>query len=412
MEVTLEERQAVVSRVLASATFERSRQLKALLQFVCDRALRDEPEAFDDVDIARALLGAEAVDPSAGSLVRAQASLLRKKLESYFRSEGTQEAIVLELARGSYQPTFRVRTADEGAAATIPSRPRARRAAPVLVALACAFALGRLWPHGSSSAPPSAHPDLDRLWRQMFGNGRPTELLVSDAGVTQFQDLLGRQLALGEYERERMDALLDEHIRDPNDRRLARKALEQRQTAMSDLALANRVQSLQAAQGLAAFVLLAREGKPTDFESHNVILSGPRRANPWIELFEPRLNFRSEFDETIPTDKRSSLVNVHPQPGEQARYAVNWGVRGFCRVAYLPGLDGRGSVLIVSGTDLSSTGAGAEFITSEAGVHLLRRHLGLGEDRPVPYFEVLLSAPLVVSSSAAPEWVAHRVIAP
>jgi hypothetical protein len=67
--------------------------------------------------------------------------------------------------------------------------------------------------------------------------------------------------------------------------------------------------------------------------------------------------------------------------GEEPRYVVKWDSLGYCRVAYLPNLDATGSILIISGTDLSSSDAGAEFITSERWVRHLRSALAVPDSK-------------------------------
>src|SRR5204863_7993096 len=131
--------------------------------------------------------------------------------------------------------------------------------------------------------------------------------------------------------------------------------------------------------------------------------------NPWVDLFEPRLNFQSRFDERT---RRSSFENKTPQPGERAAYSVEWGMRGFCRVAYLPGRDAQGTALLLSGTDMTSTEIGTDFITSERWIRELRRRLALAEDAPMPFFEVLLGSTVVVNRTSDPELIAVRTLTP
>jgi hypothetical protein len=47
-------------------------------------------------------------------------------------------------------------------------------------------------------------------------------------------------------------------------------------------------------------------------------------------------------------------------------------------------------VLLISGTDVVSTEAGARFVTSEDSVRQLRQKLALRPGEPFPHFEVLL----------------------
>jgi len=227
--------------------------------------------------------------------------------------------------------------------------------------------------------------------------------------LTQLEDLIGEPIGLADYSRERLAAHVQQRLTTHETRRLASRDIDRRHTTMADVGLAGRVLQLQWELGLSADVRSARDATADLFRSRNVILSGPTRANPWVELFEPRLNFETRFDTAT---RRASVTSRAPRPGEESSYHAEWGVRGYCRVAYLPGSGGTGSVLLVSATDMTSTEAGGDFITSEHYVRELLTRLQVVEDRPIPFFEVLLRSTLVINSASAPELVAYRVVAP
>jgi hypothetical protein len=406
-------RWALVERVAKSSAFSRTRQMRRLLLYVCRRALHDGVTTINDAEIAAAVLRDRPFDGHASGLVRGQVSLVRKRLRQHFAAEGRDEAVVIELARGRYVPTFRARAArddDEGAARSIPAppSPRLRRWSALAFGAAAALTLIAAGLRASGPSPSAPSSEVARLWRQMFDNGRSTTVVLADANLTLFQDILGRPLALADYRRERMNELMDERVPAREWHRLAGRSLEQRHTAMGDVAVASRALALHAELGLRAEVIFARDVTVRQLTSRNVILSGPRRANPWLELYESRLNFQSRFDEAT---KIASFENRDPRPGERLHYDVQWSVRGFCRVAYLPGSDIAASLLMVSGTDMTSTEAGAVFISSESGIRALRRRLRLSADQPFPYFEILLDSALVLGTTAStPALVAHRVI--
>ena len=124
-------------------------------------------------------------------------------------------------------------------------------------------------------------------------------------------------------------------------------------------------------------------------------------------MFEDRLNFRSHFNEEGP---EAYFENQAPLPGEERRYTATWNTLGYCRVVYRPNdTDASKSVLIISGTEMGSSEAGAEFVTTERWIRQLRTVLGLREKQAFPYFEVLLRTHLVISAAPTFEIVAYRV---
>jgi hypothetical protein len=395
-----------VQRVVGSETLSRSRRLRDLLLFIGRAAVEAPATRIGENEIATVFGRPDAADHRTGDLVRAHARHLREKLARYNTGEGANDPMVMELPAGTFVPVFRERLPEERRPPDSAGRPWVFLIGALIAAIVCAWLavenhdLRRRLARGR---PPAA---VERVWREMFDNGLATHLVLADANVTLIQDLLGFQVPVAEYDRGRLNSLVAEHVAGSERRILAGRMLYQRQIPLADLAVAQQVLLLHTTQGLSVDVLFARDATPATFTGSNAILSGPRRANPWIELFEPQLNFQSRFDEST---KVGWFENIAPRPGEQARYAVVHGVRGFCRVAYLPGLDRTGNRLLLTGTDMASTEVAAEFIASERWIRELRRRFGLSEEAPLPRFEVLLGAALVTSTSVEPEWIAHRV---
>ena len=99
-----------VERMLKTARFADAPSLSRFLAYVVDRTLdgrRDEIKEY--------VLGVEvfdrgdAFDPKIDTIVRVQARRLRAKLAAYYDTEGRDDAVVIELARGRYVPEFRRR---------------------------------------------------------------------------------------------------------------------------------------------------------------------------------------------------------------------------------------------------------------------------------------------------------------
>jgi hypothetical protein len=152
-------------------------------------------------------------------------------------------------------------------------------------------------------------------------------------------------------------------------------------------------------------LLSARDFSSSLISSQNTILMGSLRSNPWIGLFENRMNFQTVYQET-PAAVR--FVNRSPMPGEQAEYPAEWRRTGYGRVAYLQNPKRTGNVLVFSGSDVISTEAGARFVTSEDFIRQLRQKLGLRQGESMPYFEVLLKTQVVNDSISWFEMVAYR----
>ncbi len=399
----------LVQRVAASTGFQRSQRLRDFLLFACERVLSHPGTLIREPEVRVEVFGRSAeMDTAGDTLVRVQASHLRKRLVHYFSSEGAGEPLIIELPRGTYTPVFRERRAAPRAETAMVGpgpRRRLRSAAGILLAAVVAASGWLFWSGRGVDRGFAERPAVHRLWHQMFG-AEPLYLVLSDSNLTLFQDLLHHQLSLVEYQRQTFPSQTLERIKDEPSRMVADRLMNRDFTSIADATLVQRVASLAALEGRAVDVVLARRADPEHVRSRNVILSGSRRANPWLELFEGRLNFQSRFDEG---QRRCYFQNVAPLPGEAQIYAVSWNEVGYCRIAYLPNLGGAGRVLILSGTDLNSTDAAAEFVTSERWVRHLRSKLG-ADKGPLPYFEILLKTRLLLGTAASFEMIAHRLV--
>ena len=240
----------------------------------------------------------------------------------------------------------------------------------------------------------------------MFGSAS-VPLVVSDSNLALLQDAAHYQLSLAEYQRrdfKEAEARLPEGHR-PWGWRLMNRDY----TSIADTSVVRRAATINAVQGRGMEVVLARHANPAQFQSQNLILCGPRRVNPWVELFEPRLNFRSRF---VEGERRASFENAAPQGDEAAEYVVKWSEIGYGRVAYLPNLQRSGSVLLISGMDMASTEAGIDLVTSEGRVKELLARLGVRGGARVPHFEVLLRTKPMQGGTWEGTIVAHRILTP
>jgi hypothetical protein len=105
-----EECRALVSRILASAEFQRAARLRDFLGYVVDRKLAGAPEEVTEVLIGHRVFGRPAsYNPGDDSIVRTEARTLRQRLERYFAGDGAAESFILEIPRGGYLPVFHPR---------------------------------------------------------------------------------------------------------------------------------------------------------------------------------------------------------------------------------------------------------------------------------------------------------------
>ena len=100
---------AALSRARGSRPFVRSPQLQRLLTFLVDETLAGRGERLKEYVIGLEVFARPAAyDPRDDSLVRVEVRRLRAALAGYYSAEGRGDAVVIELHKGSYVPSFRL----------------------------------------------------------------------------------------------------------------------------------------------------------------------------------------------------------------------------------------------------------------------------------------------------------------
>jgi serine/threonine-protein kinase len=132
---------AQLDKVLASEAFQGATRSTTLLAFVVAEAVHGRVDRLKEYTLGAEGLGrGEDFDPRTDPIVRAEASRLRARLERYYAVEGRDDAVVIELPKGSYVPRFSPRPSPAPAIAASPTPsssrgPFARRRRPGSVAI-------------------------------------------------------------------------------------------------------------------------------------------------------------------------------------------------------------------------------------------------------------------------------------
>lgn len=403
---------ALLDRVAASPDLRRSPRLRQLFVYLCDKSLTDPGAPLSEEQIGVEVFGRRrGYDTGTDTLVRVQVSQLRKKIEHYFLSEGAAEPVIIELPKRSYTPVFRPRghaPPEDERLARVKSSPRwltISLALAVLLSVCLAAALLLL---DRPSLTPSRTPFRDHFWSQLFRGGRQTQVVASDANVMTLADFLGRPVTPAEYVGSGYPAgLIDAHVPDPAVRRILKGIASNYVANMPDLRVTNQLSLIAAASGGRLNIVYARDFRYQPQTPDNLIFLSHKKANPWVALFEERMNFRYAWDFE---KSQASIVNLAPKPGEEPKYSVDWGVQTYAVIAHLRKPVGEGTILLLEGADTGAVEAGCNLLTDETRIKSLYDRLGISRTAPIPDFEILLRAKLLRSFVRDYEMVAHRII--
>jgi len=159
-----------LSALLRSQSFAQAPSLSRLLSHIVERTLDGRSADLKEYSLGVDVFDrGEAFDPRVDTIVRAQARRLRTKLREYYDGEGRDAAVVIDLVKGHYVPSFALR---RPAAASAPSGP-SRRARTIAYAAAGAIVLIAL----AMAAP-----------RLIYGAHRPITVPSEYVQITDFAD--------------------------------------------------------------------------------------------------------------------------------------------------------------------------------------------------------------------------------
>jgi hypothetical protein len=403
-------RWSLVERICASPHLQRSVKLRELLRYLCRRAWDEGAVEIREQEIGVAVFGrAPNYDSTQETIVRVQASQLRKRLESYFAADGREETQILEIGKGSYVPNLRhVGEAEQRAIApTVPNSPAVPILAGLCVALAaaCTWLVFRTGP--APSQAPRAGPTVQRFWSAFTRNGLDTYVVVADSAFAATQDAIGRRIGLDEYVRRSYLKEFDSPELPERFRTLLHYLAARRFTSLADVMMVRRLVQYRLLDGARSSVVFPRDHNSRAFYTANHILIGSETSTPWGALFADSMDF--ELTEML-GDGPVAVVNQRPAAGEPSRFENPArgprGDQGFALIACLPNLGKTGHVLILAGSDMSGTEAAGNLMTTEAFLADVWRRLPPVRDGELPHFEVLLRTRTVEATSSGFEIVA------
>lgn len=419
-----DERWQLVQRIVASPPFQRSGRLRDLLQYITEQTIHGYGYELTEQHIGEAVFHKRAgYRPLEDSSVRVHARQLRLKLHEYFDGVGRDEPLVIEIPKGAYAPVFRVAKGVESASAPVAAR--IESAAPGLnravlpwtlcgvLAVLCAVLLVHF--QRAARASDANVPNPPWPFSQVFDTHHQTIVVVADGNYGMLRIVTGQRGSLEQYLNHdflqkaagvrfgKAEANFLDYISDS--------------TLTSFADVANAVSLVKIAGPLQKQVTVrsAKDMKIRDLDHENYIFIGSPASNPWVSLFQDKLNFRES--EAVVGKSLKVFVNTKPLPSEQAQYeGLRWtGTEGddYATIALLPNITQDGSVLILQGLQQEGTEAAGRFLADPENRQQLRRALGIpASDRMTEnvWFEALIRSHTVSGAPNSTTLVAIRHI--
>jgi hypothetical protein len=371
-------------RIAASKGLCKSSFLPNFLLYICEQHLLGNTQEITEQRIGTKIFHrASNYNPGEDNIVRSYARLLRKRLDEYFLHEGRDEPARLIVPRGGYIPIFERHApqktspvvpsdvADEeletpataALPATVSPSPTARIQSPwavlLLGILIGASLASAAWLLKRNPQPRMTRPQ-HALWSKLFQPDRDTLIVPADSGFGILQNVTGKLADVQAYANGTYFADIKSipgiGLGNLNDLR------GQRYTSVVALTIASTLVRLPEFSNGRSQIRYARGITIEDLKSSNAILLGSSHTNPWVSLFNDRLNFELDYTATV---DQSFVLNKHPIAAERPRYSNGTDDTGnltYGVIDYLPGLDGSGHTLIIQGLNMAATQAAADIL--------------------------------------------------
>ncbi len=380
MVLELEASSAQIQRILQSKAFRTSEVHRNLLSYLAEKSLAGEADSLKEYTVGLDVFAKpSSYDPRQESTVRMHVARLRQKIAEYYRTEGLDDPIIVDLPKGGFRVTFEPRQAaavpGESEAVAEPTKiVRPTRywfevvlVAALLLAVGAALYFGTKWwqVSGQESVAVEWTPELKALWEPLIAENRPLIVAVSTArpesssagaasGVFRLGEFLGK---------------LKTHVQV-----LQSDQIEAPEVAMGNVVfLGKMVENRQ--------VRAMTEGRPFVLDAAGIHNTQPLSGEPAL------------FADRPPAD---------PSDTEES-YAL---------ISRVPGLYGNGQVLYLSGNRVASITGGVQAFTDPEFAKTLVSRMKDASGTVPKYYQVILKVRSMDDMPIEISYVLHRAISP
>ena len=391
-----EEMLTQVERIAGSETFRNVDALRNLLRFLAAKACAGEADRLKEYSVGLDALGKPVdYDPRHDATVRIRAGRLRQKLDEYYRTEGKDDQVIIELPKGHFKLGCSARPVSErllepSAIVT----PKWRD--PTVLVLSGALLLALVW--AVSSYNHSAYqrdrrdklrsawtPELEQLW-QPFLVKRPLIVSIEDPPFVLFKDI-GVYKTLGRFNWE--DVLKSPSIM------AIRKALNNPEiqptvyyVPIGEVSASFLLGKLPCPRVQTMSLVRNSELSWQQLADNNVLFVGAQ-----VFFLEQLRGMPMQLDLLF---ENGGVHNLHPQPGEPALFAERPATQSveegqaYALITRVPGPGGASEVLSFTSNQTSGRLAAVQWFTDGANARTLIGNLRKPSGQVPRYYQVLL----------------------
>ena len=381
-----------IAKIENSHTLHNSESLRKLLRYLAEHALDHPGTPLKEYQIATEVFGRPAAfDPQVDSTIRVQAGRLRLKLVEYYASEGLDDAVQVEMPKGTYLLSFHARAGDsskihlQAAHDAVVEEEGARRSRRWSMAVVCLSvlllaALATIgWLLGTrrkaADATIEAVPsEFATFWKPFVSNPEEPWVIFSNGAF------VGRPETGMRYFNATRDAgapvILDHY------------------TGVGEVLAVHAIDKVFGQMHRQIRVKRGSLFSLDDAKNNDLIFVGSPAENLTLRDIPGTREFVFQRVDSGARKGDLAIANLHPQAGEPrfflgspADAPLN---EDYAVIALTKGLDPARSELILAGTTTMGTQAAVEFTCDPNSVRDLLKWLGVSDANGIKPFEAVV----------------------
>jgi hypothetical protein len=410
-----EAQQVQVQRIAQSKAFRTSVVQRNLLSYLAEKSLSGTADSLKEYTVGLDVFAKpSSYDPRQESVVRMHLARLRQKLAEYYRTEGIDDPIVVDVPKGGFMMTFGPRQAPSPREPARPSVPIYRRemwlAVALLVAIVCASYLAlrlRRVEQARSESAAVWTPELQQLWTSILSSSRPLMVCLA---TPMFVRVPGLGFVRDSSSNDSSDLLKSKNLSSLRD--VLHLGAIAPSYGFTEVGTANGAFLL--GQFLAQRkpnVLLTRTDLVTlpDVAMADVVFLGQATGNREIQAIPVEQQFVLE---------PGGIRNLSPLPGEPALVSDHSPQdpreleESYALISHLPGLYGNGEILYLSANQIPGVTAAVKAFTDPALARTLVSKMRTASGDVPHYYQIVLKVRSMDDMPVEISYLFHRELSP
>jgi hypothetical protein len=401
-------------RILTSRHFVNAPTKQRFLQLICESYLNGRASELNEYMIGCELYDRdESYNPALDPIVRVGAHGLRKRLEAYYKGEGKDDEIILEIPHGSYAPSFIRRAALQENSEPAKDAPEAPGSGAfiekhsktllnllvislMIITLTLAYSNTQLRLQSRASAQSREVGGVfESVWGAFMRDGSPALLVLGNPSVYRFwhptdpASLSKMRVGLSLEEAKVMgDALGRERLTVNNLSAPQLMLAYDEYACLGETIGLYRIAGLFDKIGKTLTLKQSRRLIAEDLRNYDAILLG----SSWVKEWQGNAPIRSWFI----TGPAAAIIEQNLLPGDEREFVAKYNeetgklIEDYALIAVKPGISERKTVMIVAGTRSEGTQAALEYLTDENYIADLNKRFHRTLGAFPKYFQVLL----------------------